>query len=157
MKEIIKRFLVESISLELNVGDLYQLFSAKFTQDTNFWWKLSLEEMNHAALIESIDDLFLSEDLLPSESLETQTEALLAMNIHIRNQIEKFKLSPPTRSAAFQVAYEIENSIGESHFEIFMTSQPNSEVVKIMQKLNGDDINHAKRMTKYMKDNEITF
>jgi len=37
-----------------------------------------------------------------------------------------------------------------------MTSQSNSTVMKIMQKLNGDDVNHGKRMAKYMIDNNIS-
>jgi len=155
MNEIIKLFLKESIALELNIGDLYQLFSAKFKQDYNFWWKLSIEEMNHAALIESINDIFLSESILPSDSIEKQGRELGEMNLFIKQQIDQFRSGTQTRADAFRLASNIENSIGESHFELFMTSQPNSTVMKIMQKLNGDDINHGKRMAKYMTDNNI--
>jgi ferritin len=156
MNEIIKRLLNESIALELNIGDLYQLFSVKFSQDYDFWWKLSIEEMNHAALIESINDVFLTENLLPSESIENQTKALQEMNLAIRKYIESCRLELMTRENAFRLAFEIENSIGESHFELLMTAQPNSTVMKIMQKLNGDDINHAKRMIKYARENGIS-
>ena len=157
MNEIIKLFLKESIALELNIGDLYQLFSAKFREDYIFWWKLSIEEMNHAALIESINDLFLSENIMPSDSVENKTCELREMNLFIKQRIEEFRAGSPVRAEAFQLASEIESSIGESHFELFMTSQPNSTVMKIMQKLNGDDINHGKRLAKYMKDNNIAF
>lgn len=155
MNEMTRLFLRESIALELNVGDLYQLFSAKFKQDYIFWWKLSIEEMNHAALIESIDDIFLTENILPSDSIEKKGRELGEMNLFIRQQIEQFRSGTRTRADAFHLACSIENSIGESHFELFMTSQPNSTVMKIMQKLNGDDINHGKRMAKYMSDNNI--
>lgn len=155
MEKEIKLFLKESIDLELNIGDLYQQFSARFPGDYDFWWKLSIEEMNHAALIESINDNFLTEAILQSESIEKQAIELSAMNGFIQKQILRFKMESPTRADAFQLAFEIENSIGESHFELFMTSNPNSEVGKIMQKLNGDDINHANRMAKYMNDNGI--
>jgi len=157
MNELIKRFIDESVALELNIGDLYQQFSAKFPGDYEFWWKLSIEEMNHAALIESINDIFLSENELPLESLEEQNQSLQKMNVFIRQHIEEFKIESPNRENAFQLAFEIENSIGESHFELFMTSKTNSVLVRIMQKLNGDDINHARRMTKYMIDNGICF
>ena len=89
MNEIIKLFLEESIALELNIGDLYQLFSAKFEQDFNFWWKLSIEEMNHAALIESINDVFLSETILPSDSIEKQGRELGEMNLFIKEQMKE--------------------------------------------------------------------
>ena len=156
MNEIIKLFLKESISLELNIGDLYQLFSVKYKQDYNFWWKLSIEEMNHAALIESINDNFLSESIMPSNSIEKKVQELSEMNRIIMEQIGQFRSGPMSRADAFLLASEIEHSIGESHFELFMTSQPNSTVMKIMQKLNGDDVNHGKRMAKYMIDNNIS-
>jgi hypothetical protein len=38
-----------------------------------------------------------------------------------------------------------------------MTASSDSSVAKILQKLNGDDINHAQRMDKYMKENNIVF
>ena len=155
MNEIIKLFLKESISLELNIGDLYQLFSVKYKQDYNFWWKLSIEEMNHAALIESINDNFLSESIMPSNSIEKKVQELSEMNRIIMEQIGQFRSGPMSRADAFLLASEIEHSIGESHFELFMTSQPNSTVMKIMQKLNGDDVNHGKRLAKYMTDNNI--
>ena len=156
MNEAIKRFLKESIELELNIGDLYEQFSLKFTEDYQFWWKLSIEEMNHAALIESINDLFLTEQILPSDKLELQTTELSEMNTILKQNIEKFKTETHLRADAFKLAFEIENSIGESHFELFMTSQPNSVLVKIMQKLNGDDLNHARRLTDYMDSNHIS-
>ena len=114
-----------------------------------------MEEINHAALIESINDNFLSESIMPSFSIEKQGRELGEMNLFIKQQIEQFRSGILTRADAFYLACSIENSIGESHFELFMTSQPNSTVMKIMQKLNGDDVNHGKRMAKYMADNNI--
>ncbi len=157
MNEIIKEFIAESVALELNIGDLYQQFSAKFQQDADFWWKLSIEELNHAALIESINDIFLTDNLLSAGSIERQMSELKKMNLSLKNQIDYFKHHSPSRLQAFEIAFEIENSIGESHFELLMTVQPNSTVLKIMQKLNGDDVNHARRMVKYMKENDLSF
>jgi hypothetical protein len=155
MDEGIKRFLQESVTLELNIGDLYQLFSAQFQQDYNFWWNLSIEEMNHAAIIESIDDMFLTDSILPQDSMEIQTEELRRKNLFIREFISRHRISPLTRTEAFKFASELENSIGESHFELFMTEKTNSMVVRIFQKLNGEDINHAKRIINYMNENRI--
>ena len=154
MDHAIKLFLKESIDLELNIGDLYQYFSVKFPDDHDFWWKISIEEMNHAALIGSINDVFWT-DLLPFDSIEKQVEDLGEINISVRNKIEQSKLFTPTRLEAFKLAFELENSVGESHFEIFMTSVPDSPVVKIFQKLNGEDKNHAIRIENYMKANGI--
>ena len=154
MDHAIKLFLKESIELELNIGDLYQLFSVKFPEDFDFWWKISIEEMNHAALIESINDIFWT-DLLPFESVEKQTEDLRKINLIVKERIEQYKLVSPTRLEAFKNGFEFENSIGESHFEYFMTSASDSPVVKIFQKLNGEDKNHAARIESYMKINGL--
>ncbi len=155
MDDVIRRFLGESVALELNIGDLYQYFSVKFPQDHNFWWNLSIEEMNHAAIIESIDDIFLGDSILPYNSLDIQTEELKKKNHLIKEQIELYKTGSLTRTAAFKFACDLENSIGESHFELFMTAIQNSMVAKIFQKLNGEDIHHAKRIVNYMKENSI--
>lgn len=155
MDHLIKLFLKESIEMELIVGDVYQLFSVKFPQDYDFWWKISIEEMNHAALIESINDIFWNESILPLYSIEKQAEDLRKMIFSVKARIEQFKLVTPTRLEAFKYGFELENSIGEFHYEFFMTEEPNSSVTKIFQKLNGDDVNHAKRIGNYMKDNGI--
>lgn len=141
--------------MELNVGEVYQLFSVKFPQDYDFWWKISIEELNHAALIGSINDVFLTESILPMNSLEQQTADLREKNLTVKQRIERYKLVPPTRLEAFQYGFELENSIGEFHFELFMTMEPDTPMEKIFQKLNGDDINHAIRIDNYMKNNGI--
>ena len=153
MDEEIRIYLEESVALELNIGDLYQLFSAKFPEDYNFWRNISIEEMNHAAIIESINDIFFAENILPADSIEQQIKELKKMNVVIKERIEQFKFGSQVRLEAFNFALELENSIGESHFELFMTAKPNSTVMKIFQKLNGEDINHAKRLEKYMSEN----
>ena len=155
MDQEIKLFLKESIDLELNIGDLYELFSVKFPEDYDFWWKISMEEMNHAALIESINDIFMPESINPADSIEKQTNDLREMNNLLKVRIEQYKLIPPTRLEAFKLGLELENSAGESHFEAFMTEEPTSQMEKIFQKLNGDDKNHAIRMARYMKVNVL--
>ncbi len=153
MDEIIRIYLAESVALELNIGDLYQLFSAKFPEDYNFWRNISIEEMNHGAIIESINDIFFAENILPADSIEQQIKELQQMNVVIKEHIEYFKFGSQVRFDALNLALDLENSIGESHFELFMTAKPHSTVMKIFQKLNGEDINHAKRIEKYMSEN----
>jgi len=155
MTELIKQFLDESIQLELNLSDLYQLFYAKFPEDSEFWWQLSLEEVNHAALIRSINDIFLPENILPHGVIQTQNSELHQLNSSVRERISRYKTDTPSRYEAFFYAYELENSAGEAHYESFMNEIPGSNVEKIFQKLNGDDKNHAARIEHYMKLNNI--
>ena len=151
MDNLVSQFLKESIEMELNVGDLYQLFSVKFPEDHDFWWEISIEEMNHAALIKSINDIFLDEGVFNGDILERQIENLRKMNNFVKERITQYKIEVPMRKEAFLCSMELENSIGESHFEHFMTEDTNSVVVKIFQRLNGEDVNHAIRIENYMK------
>jgi hypothetical protein len=127
----------------------------KFPEDYNFWWRISIEEMNHAALIESINEVFLTDIILSPDSMEKQTDDVMRMNLYILEQIEKYRSQSPLRSEALKLAFELENSISEFHFQLFMTSKSDSMVMKVLQKLNGDAINHAKRIVDYMKDKGI--
>lgn len=149
--QIIKQFLDESIQLEINVSDLYQLFYVKFPEDSDFWWQLSLEEVNHAALIRSINDLFLPEKILPRNILQKQSEEINKINHSIKQRISRYKLDAPSRFEAFNYAYELELSAGEAHYEMLMSESPESNVERIFQKLNGEDKNHARRIDEYMK------
>ena len=155
MDQAIGDFLKESIGMELNVGEVYQLFSVKFPQDHDFWWRISMEEMHHAALIESINDLFLSDNTFEKDPIEKQTQDLKTLNQLVKQRIAQYKLVSPTRLEAFQYGFEMENSVAEFHFELFMTTAPESPVMKIFQKLNGDDLNHAIRIKNYMIENGI--
>jgi len=153
--KVTDQFLHESIQLEINVSDLYQLFYMKFPDDSEFWWQLSLEEVNHAALLRSINDLFLPEKILPRNILEKLSEEISKANQSIRERISRYKLNTPSRSEAFTYAYQLELSAGEAHYEMFMNEIPESNVEKIFQKLNGEDKNHANRIDEYMKLNKI--
>lgn len=156
MTELIKQFLDESIQLELNISDLYQLFYVKFPEDSEFWWQISLEEVNHAALIRSINDLFLPEKILPRDVVQNRISEMHDINHSIRERIALYKIDSPSRYEAFSYAIELENSSGEAHYELFMNENPESNVEKIFQKLNGEDKNHANRIYNYMKLNNIT-
>ncbi len=154
--QLVRHFLDESIQLEINVSDLYQLFYVKFPQDSEFWWQLSLEEVNHAALIRSINDLFLPENILPQGFIQEQTVELYKVNQSIRERIAQYKINPPSRYEAFSFAHELEISAGEAHYEMFMNKNPESNIEKIFQKLNGQDKNHASRIADYMNLNKIS-
>ena len=60
----------ESIKLELRVADLYLLFHKLFPQDAKFWWKLVLEEKNHASLVISGKYFFEPQGKFPHGILE---------------------------------------------------------------------------------------
>jgi len=156
MKKEISRFVDETIKLELNVSELYQFFYARFPEDSQFWWSLSMEEINHASLIRTIDDLIFPEGMFQMANIEAETEKIRKINRSIISKIEEFSNNKPSRYEAFTYALTLENSSGEIHYELFMNEVQESKVEKIFQKLNGEDKNHAGRIEDYMRSNGIT-
>ncbi len=155
MQYKIRLFLDESILLEENISDLYRLFSVKYPADSEFWHTISLEEVNHAALIRTIDDLFLPERILPMDSIDDHTARLKFQNQFVQQQIVYFRESNPGREEAFSLGVKLETSIGEMHFQKFVSVIPDSVVERIFHKLNGEDRNHARRILSYMRDNGL--
>jgi hypothetical protein len=71
--------------------------------------------------------------------------------------IAKYKESPPSREEAFNVAFSIETSAGEAHYQAFMRKNAETNVDSIFQKLNREDQDHALKISAYMKENKIPF
>jgi ferritin len=145
----------EMIRLELAMSDLYLQFYNLSSQDADFWWTLALEEKNHASLIRSVR---LTQDILDSpmiESLGASLEELQKSNNEIGACLEKFISNPPGREEAFNLALKFEQSAGEAHFQKFMSQKKENQVALLLQKLNGDDKDHAKRILTYMNEHGI--
>lgn len=144
MKYSLTRLLDEAIKIELGISELYQLFSDKILPDRDFWWKLALEEVNHASILKAGKDM-LSMGKFPKEIIPDSFEDLVLANIEILESQKRFK-DNPDRIKAFELAYEIEISTGEVHYQKYMESTENGSLRKIFRQLNKDDIDHAKRI-----------
>jgi len=155
MKEKLSNMLHNSILLELNVGKLYQLFHTLFPEHEAFWWKLSLEEENHAALIKSIKEHFEPVGKIPDNLLSSSLQKLQDSNATIASLIEKYTAIPPSAEEAFNTALKLELTAGEIHYQDFMGKDQNSVINKTFQKLNQDDKNHAARLRSHMKKHNI--
>ena len=138
------------IELEQNASRLYLTFSSLIQEDYNFWWRLANEEMNHAALLKtSIEFAKLNE--LPHITTDDLDE-VKKLNKQFDGIIEDFRKNP-NRQRSFEIALEIENSAGESHYQEFMDVKSDNKVVQILQQLNKEDDNHYNRIKKYYGDN----
>jgi hypothetical protein len=155
MKEGLSHLVEESIQIELNVAELYMIFKTAFSEDADFWWRLALEEKNHAALIRSIKESFMPVGLLPDKLLSSSLQELKQVNTTILTLIQKFKTSPPSRNESFSIACKLEESAAEIHFQEFMENAPVSKIEEMFQKLNKDDKDHAARIRSYMEKHGI--
>lgn len=155
MNEDLSLIIDESIQLELNVSELYRIFHAAFPEDADFWWKLCLEEENHAALIRSIKETFLPVGKFPEAIFCNSLENLKKHNTKLRSLIRKFRDNAPSREDALNIALEVEQSAGELHYQEFIEKKEKSRIEQIFEELNRDDKDHAKRIRSYMDDNGI--
>jgi hypothetical protein len=155
MKARLTALIDESLHLELNVSTLYFLFYNLFPQDAAFWWRLTEEEKNHAALIRSGKEYFAPLGNFPDRLLHDNADELKATNARVLSLIEKYKTSPPSRAEALNCALTLETSAGELHFQKFMDGKEGSAIDKIFRELNGEDEAHAKRIKAYMIKNDI--
>lgn len=152
--ERVLAILDEAINIESNVADLYMDFYKRFPEDREFWRKLSIEEINHASLLETGKDIFLPLKKFPMEMLPPSLEMLFESNKKILSAIPQHN-QLISRESAFRIALEIEQCAGEVHFQEAMEKSPCSKVLKIIQGINKEEKDHAKRIQTYMNENQI--
>lgn len=149
MQKTISDLLDISISLELGIGQLYSLFHELFEEDEDFWWQLSIEERGHAALLCNEKDTHYHPDTLPENLLSEDIEALKSANANIESLIDSYTKTPPARQEALKKAYELEMSVGEVHYQEFMSRRSCSLSDELFRQLNLGDKDHADRIEAY--------
>ncbi len=162
MAEINKTYKVLNLAkqLELKLRDIYLLHSHTFSQDSAFWWKLAVEEGNHASLLDTSIQFLERGDLI--EPLFDIGYATLENCVQRLNKLhEEYKVNHPTRYQAFRTAHRLEQSVGETHYQKIMEEpidliQNPQNIIGIFQKLNNADKNHAERIFSYMMEHNIT-
>lgn len=146
----------ESIRLELNAANLYQLFYNLFPEDEQFWWKMMIEEKGHAALLETGKENFLPLGKFPVNLLAESINEVKASNEVLEELIEKFEQDPPSREEAFKAAFNLENAAGEIHFQLFVDGESQTQMEKVFQKLIREDKDHELKLKEYMLKNNIS-
>ena len=154
MNEEILDLLELSLELELKIAELYRFYSRCFSEDAAFWWKLSMEEGNHAALIKSGIQNYAPVDKYPKEMIYPVTEEWKDLLRFIDRQLDQFTKKSPDREQAVQLAIALENSAGEKHYQNAMEYPEGSRMLKLFQRLNDGDRDHAQRIRHYFKIEE---
>ena len=155
MENELRQLADEAIQLELNIAKLYMIFQDVCPHDVEFWWDMVIEEQNHAALLRSGVEFFMQAGLFPDEILPVSIADIQQANEKLISLIEKYDQKPPSRKEAFMIALQTELSTGEIHYQHLMTKATESRVVKLFQKLNEEDKDHAQRIQTYMKNNGL--
>ena len=149
-KTAIVLLLDEAIRLENNVSDLYKKFFHHH-DDYEFWWKLAMEEKNHASLLRAGKEYYL--DCFPREILPEALTELKAAN----RQVEEYLNSAviPDRATRFKIALELEDAAGEIHYQRAMEAETGGPMLVLFQKLNNEDKDHAARIRAYRRENDL--
>ena len=155
MDELFEQILLESEALELNVGRVYLLFKELFPEHADFWWRLAIEEENHAAIIKSGRQYFAPVGKFPREIVCQSLEALKQANASILEKIKSISLDPIDLPKAFNLALSLEKSAGEIQMHTFMNKVTDTKTEAAFQKLASDCQEHFQRIVQYMKANGI--
>ncbi len=141
-----------AIELENTLSRLYVYFSNRFPEDFNFWEQLRIEELNHASLLKTIKDL-LKVNIFPKslvlEEIDDYERIIKSIHDSMNSRII------PGRKAAFKLAYSLEKSSGELHYQEAATKKDPDEITRIFIRLNGMDMDHATRILDYQKTNGL--
>lgn len=152
MKDIVIQYITELSKMEKNVHKLYYSFSEIFQnkKDKDFWYDISIEELNHSSLLISSIDFYeigaLPDYFIKVDDLTDIQE--LNDNFHIF--FDKFA-DNPTVENAIEIAKEIESSAGEIHYQKIMESEKNDKILNVFKQLNKEDMDHLDRILKYSK------
>ncbi len=145
MTEKLNELLEASIELESCMSELYFLYANLFPEDSEFWGKLANEEVNHASLLKS-GRVYLKKGILPEEIVHENITVLKSTIKWIQTMIREYTLKAPSFEDAYFEAIKLESSAGEFHFQVLMTEETDSKIVKIFQDLAGDDKDHNRRI-----------
>lgn len=149
---MIKEYLEQAILLELNMAKLYAQFSNINNNDKEFWYKISLEESEHASLLQNVLN---SIDLIEHnfDINQSELDELYETNNKL-NDLIKIDYNTP-RKELFKTALNLEKTLGEIHYHKLINSDVDDEIIKIFIKLNNDDNMHVKRIHEYIKNNNL--
>lgn len=131
---------------ELNISELYGLFSKKIVEHKDFWGRLSKEEITHA---QNIHDSQTSLGIKISEKNFTRDALNYVINF-VDEKIEQIGKEGITHTDAIDTALRIERSIIEKKcFEFFEADNENTK--DFIKKLNKETETHIRILEKERK------
>ena len=152
MDKDITKILDESIRQELLVSDFYGLFETLSREGSDFWYKLSQEELNHSAILQAERDEFYSAGLLPGEFVLADSQALQDQNILLSDFLSRLNNSPPSIEQAFSIGFCLEGAIIETVYRSCLDTFPATRALRIFQFMVGEERAHIERILQCASD-----
>jgi len=152
MDKKITEILNESSRQELLASDFYSLFETLFREDSEFWYKLSQEELNHGAIFKAGRDEIYETGLLPEELVLADSETLREQNILLSDFLDILKKSPPSIEQAFSIGFCLEGAIIETIFRSCLEKYPETRALRIFQLMVGEERAHIERILQHASE-----
>lgn len=151
-----EKMLALASEIEKVIAEIYRVFSECFEDDRVFWWSLCIEEMNHAASLNTAKRFISVDEDLKEDLFEADEKTLIELKERYTRLLKDISEKSCERIDAFNIALDLENGDVESKFQEFMSKMnPTSQVTKILQKLSEDDIDHVNKIKKYLQENVL--
>lgn len=136
---------------EMNIASLYSLYAQNIPEKSEFWEKLSHEEIAHAAQLGNREEK--SDDII-----ESKFARIIIRNVSdfVLEEIKKAQQKKVSHREALKIALRIEQSMLEKKcFELFT---PDSKKIQdVFRRLNSDTERHVAALLKEMKKSKLTF
>ncbi len=110
---------------------------------------MSNDEETHANILEGLNS-WITMGADTTQFLTSDLQELHDKNSAIEAIIKRAKEEKPTREIAFNLAYRIEFTASEVHFQKLMSTTSDNKLLIAMQELCNADKNHQKRIKRMM-------
>ncbi len=146
----IEHLINESIKYEFEAYQLYSLLEEIFQNDADFWKKLADEELNHASILRKSKS-FINDNNEVLNIISIDDINIIKESIELFTQYNEDIKKNPSRETAYKIALKVETSLVENNYQKFMDIQPESDLIKVFQMINGEEKDHIKRINEYFK------
>jgi len=146
MKESLNKYFKASENLEKTISDLYKLYAEYFQEDSDFWYKLSDEELTHSFIWKNGREDLLSKNLFPKILMKANIKEIKKMTDKIKSIIKDFNKFCSDKIGCLEFALEIENGAIENDFQKACEEVNNDKATRIFKAMVNDEKNHAKRI-----------
>lgn len=127
------------IRLENAMADIYHSFSLHHIEDSAFWLRMQEEENKHAMVIRTRRQYIMDSTDLSALLLEENLPVFLKETVQVEDLAEKLHKNPTSRSKAFELAIEFEQSAGELHYKQTAPLKSSSIAVDAIRRLSDMD------------------